>query len=212
MKNFEVLRNKLVDTLREKGIRSPKVLSAVGKIPRHVFVDEALSMRSYEDSALPIGNSQTISQPFVVALMTEALEVQQEDKVLEIGTGSGYQTAILAEFSRKVYTVEIDRELSEKARLRLREMGYENVFFKTGDGSLGWIANAPYNKIIVTAGARDIPNSLLKQLADGGRMIIPQGDRTVQNLLVIDKQGEKLTQRNICDVVFVPLLGKEGWD
>jgi protein-L-isoaspartate(D-aspartate) O-methyltransferase len=211
MKNFEILRNKLVETIRDKGIRNPKVLNAIGKIPRHLFVDEALSNDSYNDNALPIGNGQTISQPFIVALMTETLDIQPEDKILEIGTGSGYQTAVLAEFSRKVYSIEVDRELGERARKRLREMKYENVFFKIGDGSLGWIANAPYNKIIVTAGAKDIPESLLKQLADNGRMVIPQGDRSVQNLLVIDRQGEKFTRRNLGDVVFVPLVGKEGW-
>lgn len=212
MKNLDGLKQKLTGLLREKGIRNQKVLDAFLKVPRHLFVDEAFRQEAYADKALPIGNSQTISQPYIVALMTEALGLGEDDKILEVGTGSGFQTAILAQFSRRVYTVERDALLAEKARTRLREMGNQNVMFKIGDGTQGWTANAPYDKIIVTAGAREIPPSLLNQLAEGGRMVIPTGGISMQELLVVDKIGGQAVTKNICDVVFVPLVGKEGWE
>lgn len=212
MNDYSVLNKKLIDELRKKGIKDERVLNAFLKVPRHQFVDEVMAVRAYEDSALPIGQGQTISQPYIVALMTEALDLGKDDKILEVGTGSGFQAAILAQFSCKVFTVERNRELGVKSRDRLRKMGYENILFRIGDGTMGWPACAPYDRIITTAGATgEIPQSLLNQLADGGRMLIPSGNRTVQELLVVDKQGDSYTQKNICDVVFVPLIGKEGW-
>lgn len=212
MKNLDIYQRKLVDLLKEKGIQDGRVLAAFAKIPRHLFVDEALAQDAYKDNALPIGNSQTISQPYVVAMMTEALRLGTDNKILEIGTGSGFQAAVLAEFSRRVYTVERDPQLAEKARKRLRAMGYQNIMIKVGDGSTGWVANAPYDRIIVTAGATEsVPDSLLKQLADGGRMIIPIGDRKTQELLLIQKQGSSYATEKLGSVVFVPLVGKEGW-
>jgi protein-L-isoaspartate(D-aspartate) O-methyltransferase len=182
MDQYEGKNLALIEKLREKGIRNERVLSAFLKVRRHEFVDTGLISRAYEDRALPIGNGQTISQPYVVALMTEALNIGADDKILEIGTGSGFQAAILAQFSRRVYTVERDRSLGEKAQLRIRGMGYENVMFKIGDGSMGWLANAPYDRILVACGGKDVPESLLKQLSDNGRMIIPTGDRKHQEL------------------------------
>ncbi len=212
MNNLEIHQRKLVELLKEKGIRDSRVLQAFSKVPRHLFVDEALQMSAYKDDALPIGASQTISQPFVVAMMTEALALGADDKILEIGTGSGFQTAILAQFSRKVYTIEREPQLAEKARKRLRAMGYQNVMIKVGDGSTGWVANAPYDRIIVTAGATEsIPDSLLRQLADNGRMIIPTGDRRQQELTLVLKQGNSCTTQSLGAVAFVPLIGKEGW-
>ena len=208
---FEIYRRQLVDELRKKGISDERVLDAFAKVPRHAFVDGAMQQDSYKDNALPIGGGQTISQPYIVALMTQALKLGKDDKILEIGTGSGFQAAILAQFSRRVYTVERNHELAEKSRKLLRELGFQNIMFKVGDGSTGWIANAPYDRIIVTAGGKDMPQALVNQLADGGRMIIPLGDRTVQKLLVIDKKGTELVRSEIGDVVFVPLIGKEGW-
>ena len=210
--NLDIYQRKLVDLLKEKGIQDARVLAAFAKIPRHRFVDEALAQDAYKDNALPIGNSQTISQPYVVAGMTQALRLGKDDKILEIGTGSGFQAAVLAEFSRRVYTVERDPQLAEKARKRLREMGYQNIMIKVGDGSMGWVANAPYDRIIVTAGATEsVPESLLKQLADGGRMIIPTGDRKRQELLLIQRRGNEYSSEKLGSVVFVPLIGKEGW-
>ena len=210
--NLDIYQRTLVDLLKEKGIQDSRVLAAFAKIPRHLFVDEALAQDAYKDNALPIGNSQTISQPYVVAGMTQALRLGKDDKILEIGTGSGFQAAVLAEFSRRVYTVERDPQLAEKARKRLRELGYQNIMIKVGDGSTGWVANAPYDRIIVTAGATEsVPESLLKQLADGGRMIIPTGDRKTQELLLIQRRGNEYSSEKLGSVVFVPLIGKEGW-
>ena len=212
MRNFKGLQNRLVEILQEKGITNRHVLDAFLKVPRHLFVDEALREDAYRDKALPIGNGQTISQPYIVALMTEILGLSKDIKILEIGTGSGYQGAILSEFSRRVFTVERDPILSKRARTLLRRIGYHNIIFKVGDGSKGWVANAPYDRIIVTAGAtKEIPKHLLDQLSDNGRMIIPSGDRRAQQLLVVDKQGNNILTRNICDVVFVPLIGEQGW-
>ncbi len=212
MKNLTGRQKSLVELLRKKGITDKNVLDAFMKVPRHYFVDEALINGAYEDKALPIGNGQTISQPYIVALMTQALDLNNETKVLEIGTGSGFQTAILASLSKVVFSVERDVLLSRRAKNILRQIGFQNIIFKTGDGTRGWIANAPYDRIIVTAGAtKDIPKSLLNQLTDNGRMIIPSGDRITQQLLTIDKRGNEVTKQNICDVAFVPLIGKEGW-
>lgn len=202
----------LIKKLRGKGIADERVLDAFRKTPRHLFVDGAMYAQAYDDNALPIGRGQTISQPYVVALMTELLELGKDEKILEIGTGSGFQAAILAHFSRRVYTIERHRALGDAARKKLRELGHENVVCKVGDGTLGWPQYAPYDKIIVTAGAPATPHTLTAQLAAGGRMIIPTGDRSTQQLELYDRTAEGITKRVMGGVVFVPLIGKQGWD
>jgi len=201
----------LISQLRQKGITDENVLEAFSKVPRHLFTGN--SIQAYEDVALPIGHGQTISQPFIVALMTQLLELEknQNQKILEIGTGSGFQAAILAQFSRRVYTVERNKELGDKARVRLREMGYENIVFKVGDGTCGWQQWSPFDRIIVTAGAPVTPESLSGQLAQGGIMIIPTGGRTEQELIVYKKTENGLEARQAGKVVFVPLIGQHGW-
>jgi len=204
-------RESLVKILRGKGISDERILDAFRKVPRHEFLDGAMYAQAYDDNALPIGNGQTISQPYIVALMTQLLDLKKDEKILEIGTGSGFQTAILAQFSRRVYTVESQRELAEISRRRLRDMGYENIAFKYGDGSAGWPQHAPYAKIIVTAAAPEIPEVLGNQLDINGRMIIPIGDRYHQELIVYDRTDHGFEKRSEGGVVFVPLLGKHGW-
>lgn len=210
--NPKIASERLVRKLREKGISDERVLEAFRKVPRHEFVDGAMYAQAYDDNALPIGFGQTISQPSIVALMTQLLELKRDEKILEIGTGSGFQTAILAQFSRRVYTIERHRELGETARKRLRAMGYANITFKIGDGSNGWLQHAPFDKIIVTAGAPVVPQTLSNQLAVGGKMLIPTGDRQHQELLLYNKDNKELTCKSVADVVFVPLVGEHGWE
>jgi protein-L-isoaspartate(D-aspartate) O-methyltransferase len=207
----EIACERLIKKLREKGINDEKILDAFRRVPRHLFVDPIFYAQAYDDNALPLGDGQTISQPFVVALMTQWLQLGKDDKILEIGTGSGFQTAILAQFSRRVYTIERQQNLGDAARKRLREMGYENVVFKIGDGSHGWIQHAPFDRIIVTAGAPVLPPSLAGQLSIDGVMVIPTGDKHHQNLEVYEKKAEGLEKNSAGGVVFVPLIGKEGW-
>ena len=207
----EIASERLIKHLRLKGIGTEAVLDAFRKVPRHLFVDGAMYAQAYDDNALPIGCGQTISQPYVVALMTQCLDVKTDQKILEIGTGSGFQTAILAQFSRRVYTIERHRELGDAARKRLRAMGYENVVFKIGDGTKGWPQFAPFDRIIVTAGAPAVPQSFVKQLAEGGIMVIPRGDRGYQELEIYSKHGADIDKRVMGGVVFVPLIGQEGW-
>jgi len=202
---------RLIRKLQEKGIVDERVLDAFRKVPRHLFVDQLFTVQAYDDNALPIGSGQTISQPYIVALMTQSLELTKDQKILEIGTGSGFQTAILAQFSRRVYTIERQRDLGETARKRLREMGYENVVFKIGDGTLGWIQHGPFDRIIVTAGAPVVPPTLAKQLANDGIMIIPTGNREHQELEIYRKTAQGIQKENAGRVVFVPLVGNEGW-
>lgn len=209
--NPKIASERLIKILRGKGIADERVLDAFRKVPRHLFVDGAMYSQAYDDNALPIGCGQTISQPYVVALMTQLLQLKKDEKILEIGTGSGFQTAILAQFSRRVFTIERQRELADASRFRLREMGYENIACKSGDGTSGWSAHAPYAKILVTAGAPVIPEALLDQLETGGRMIIPVGDRTLQELVVYDKTENGYEKHNEGGVVFVPLIGQHGW-
>jgi protein-L-isoaspartate(D-aspartate) O-methyltransferase len=204
------LRNKLVKNLKKKGISDERVLDAISKVPRHVFFDDALLGHAYEDKAFPIGEGQTISQPYTVAFQTEKLEIRPGDKVLEIGTGSGYQAAILVELGARVYTIEYNRRLYETAREFLPRMGY-NPYFFYGDGSKGLPAKAPFDKIIVTAGAPIIPKALTDQLAEGGILIIPVGDRERQRMLRIRKINGKLIQEEFENFAFVPLLGEQGW-
>jgi protein-L-isoaspartate(D-aspartate) O-methyltransferase len=207
----EIACERLIKILRQKGITSESVLDAFRRVPRHLFVDKMLYAQAYDDNALPIGNGQTISQPYVVALMTQILRIEKDQKILEIGTGSGFQTAILAQFSRRVYTIERNRDLASAALKRLRDMGYENIVFKTGDGTRGWVQHAPFDRIIVTAGAPAIPQELVDQLAVGGRMVIPAGDRCIQDLEVYEKRADGIDKSKAGSVVFVPLIGEKGW-
>jgi protein-L-isoaspartate(D-aspartate) O-methyltransferase len=199
-------RDRLVQRLREHGIADERVLSVIGAVPRHIFIDEALSTRAYEDTALPIGHGQTISQPFIVALMTKTLLNKPRERVLEIGTGSGYQTAVLAALVKRVFTVERIAPLIERARERFRAMKLRNVRVKYDDGNLGWADQGPFDGIIVTAAARSVPAALLDQLAVGGRLVIPVGDDRTQALKVIDKTEEGIHEESLEYVRFVPLL------
>jgi protein-L-isoaspartate(D-aspartate) O-methyltransferase len=194
-----------------RGIHDKRVLQAMGAIPRERFVDRAMRWQAYDDRPLPIGQGQTISQPYIVALMSEALELRGNEKVLEIGTGSGYQTAVLAELSEAVYSVERVQALLERARAILDGLGYSNIFLKTYNGTLGWSEYAPYQAIIVTAGAPGIPRPLIDQLDEGGRFVIPVGDRFGQDLVKITKINGRLNEKSLGAVRFVSLIGEYGW-
>ncbi len=205
-------RQAMVETqLRRRGIRDERVLQVMSEMPRHDFVAPVYLFEAYEDHPLPIGEGQTISQPYMVAIMTEALELEPADKVLEIGTGSGYQTAILARLAAQVYTVEKFASLASAAEERLRGMAFTNVEFRTGDGSGGWPEHAPYQGIVVTAGAPYVPDALVEQLAEGGRLVIPVGDANQQELLQVVRRGSEREIRTINYCRFVPLTGKYGW-
>ncbi len=204
-------RKALVALLREKGIKSERVLDAINQLPRHFFFDSALISHAYEDKAFPIGEGQTISQPYTVAFQTELLDIHPGDKVLEIGTGSGYQGSILHLLGAQVFTIEYQKKLYEGTKRFLSRLGIEmNLFY--GDGSEGLPAYAPYDKILVTAGAPVVPTALLKQLKVGGILVIPVGDRRRQTMLKLTKKSEKQVLREEFDgFAFVPLLGKDGW-
>ena len=204
------LRQKLVKKLAEKGIKSEAVLAAINKVPRHVFFENALMDHAYQDKAFPIGEGQTISQPYTVAFQTEKLDVKPGDRVLEIGTGSGYQACVLLEMGAKVYTIEYNRKLYEHTRSFLPLLGYKPHFFY-GDGSKGLRVKAPYDKIIVTAGAPVVPSALTDQLAEGGILIIPVGDREKQMMVRIMKKNGALVKEELSNFAFVPLLGADGW-
>jgi len=195
-----------------RGIKDPRVIAAMKKVPRHLFVEEALQSQAYSDHPLPIGEKQTISQPYMVALMTEALQLKEKEKVLEIGAGSGYQTAILAELAEKVFSIERIRSLAIKARQLLYELGYFNVEIKIFDGTHGWMEEAPFDAIIVTAGAPDIPQPLLDQLAIDGRLVIPVGDAYAQDLMRVTKTKEGIKKEELGGCRFVKLIGKYGWE
>jgi protein-L-isoaspartate(D-aspartate) O-methyltransferase len=200
-------RDRLVMRLRENGIRNEKVLKAIATTPRHEFVDEALSSRAYEDTALPIGQSQTISQPWVVARMTEAvLECGPVEKILEVGTGSGYQAAILASLVPRVFTVERIDELLKLARRRFHKLGLHNIYTRYADGHLGWPSQAPFDGIVVTAAATEIPDELLEQLRVGGVMVAPVERRGMQRLLAIRRTEDGFEEEDLGGVIFVPLL------
>ena len=204
-------RQMLVQLLQEKGITDPEVLRAVGTVPRHMFIDTALHKRAYEDTALPIGMKQTISQPYTVARQTELLHVQKGSKILEIGTGSGYQAAILCEMGASVHTVERHQYLQDHARKVLQTLGYK-VRAKCGDGTEGWSAYSPYDGIVVTAGAPVVPEALVSQLNVGGCLVIPVGDQHVQTMLRITRVDEQeFVEEEFADFQFVPLIGREGW-
>lgn len=200
-------RERLIERLYEEGLSNPSVLEVIRRTPRHLFVDEALAHRAYEDTALPIGHNQTISQPFMVGRMTELLLAAGPlDKVLEIGTGSGYQTSVLAQLVERVFSVERIQALQERAKERLLELNLRNVVFRWGDGWEGWPALAPYNGIIVTAAAAEVPQALLDQLAPGGRLVIPVGAGDEQQLLLIVREDDGFTRHVLDAVRFVPLL------
>jgi protein-L-isoaspartate(D-aspartate) O-methyltransferase len=210
--DYRLARERMVkNQLIPRGIADENVLQAMGKVQRHLFVEEALVGEAYNDHPLPIGNKQTISQPYIVALMTEALELTGKEKVLEIGTGSGYQTAILAELSDMVYTVERIEPLLEKSKTLLQSLGYTNIFFKAYDGTLGWEDFAPFDAIMVTAGAPKVPDPLLKQLTDGGRMIIPIGNKYSQDLIRVTRVQDRFVEKNLGGCRFVDLIGEHGW-
>ncbi len=200
-------RDRLIGRLRDQGLTNPTVLERIRSVPRHLFVDEALASRAYEDTALPIGHGQTISQPYVVARMTEALlDGGPLNRVLEVGSGSGYQSAVLAPLVGTLYSIERVAALCQKARERLAELRLYNVRLRHGDGWAGWPAQAPYDGIVVAAAPESLPGQLLSQLADGGRMIIPVGSRSEQRLMQLRRSGNDFEQTNLGPVRFVPLL------
>jgi protein-L-isoaspartate(D-aspartate) O-methyltransferase len=201
----------VVEQLERRGIRDPRVLRAIGKVPRHLFVDEALVGRAYGDYPLPIGEGQTISQPYMVALMSEALELAGHERVLEIGTGSGYQTAILAELCGKVYSIERLKSLSDRAMRRLDDLGYFNVQVRVGDGSLGWREEAPFDAVIVTAAAPGVPPALVEQVAPKGRIVLPEGDAYSQVLKKGVREESGMRWSDLGGCVFVKLIGKDAW-
>jgi protein-L-isoaspartate(D-aspartate) O-methyltransferase len=209
---FAIARKKMVDLqIANRGIKDPRVLEAMLRVPRHLFVPEHLKSQAYEDHPLPIEEKQTISQPYIVALMTEALRLRGTEKVLEIGTGSGYQTAILAELAKEVYTIERLPLLAEKAKKRLDALGYRNIFYRVGDGTLGWPEEAPFDGILVSAAAPSVPQPLIDQLAMSGRLIIPVGDRLTQDLVLVERVPEGIRKSFLGGVRFVDLVGKWGW-
>jgi protein-L-isoaspartate(D-aspartate) O-methyltransferase len=217
---FENMRKKMVEEqIVARGVTDKRVLSAMNKVERHKFVPESLREDAYKDYPLPIGKGQTISQPYMVAIMTEELLIsppslcgdmlESSDRVLEIGTGSGYQTAVLAEIVKEVYSVERVESLANDAMTKLKEMGYNNILVKTGDGSKGWEEYSPFDKILVTAGTNHIPDSLFEQLKEGGRIVIPIGDKYTQELTVVTKVNGKMQEKKLFDCVFVPLIEDE---
>lgn len=210
--NYATARGRMLkEQLIPRGINDPNVLKAMETVPRHLFVEDALRGQAYGDFSLPIGEGQTISQPYIVALMSQSLQLKPTDTVLEIGTGCGYQTAILSQLCTKVHTVERIKPLMIKARRNFDQLHYLNIVCKVDDGTLGWKANAPYDAIIVTAAGPSIPEALLSQLADPGRMVLPVGDRQGQELIVVNKSQGQITYSSIELVRFVPLIGEQGW-
>jgi protein-L-isoaspartate(D-aspartate) O-methyltransferase len=194
-----------------RGINDARVITALRKVPRHLFVDPGIINRAYDDSALPIGDKQTLSQPYMAARMTEALGLVGDEKVLEVGTGSGYQTALLAELCFNVFSVEKIRPLSRKARTLLDSLEYQNIALHVGDGTIGWSEHAPYDAIIVTAGAPSAPKPLLEQLTEGGRLVIPVGDEHGQTLVRVTRTGTTFKEEQLGECKFVKLFGKYGW-
>lgn len=215
MRDYQDARHRMVEAqLAQRGVRDERVLSALRRVAREAFVDEGFEERAYEDSPLPIGSGQTISQPYIVARMAEAAKVEPGDRVLEIGTGSGYAAAVLAELAAAVFTIERHGELAGKAQERLKAAGYGNVLVRVGDGTKGWPEKAPFDAIVVTAGGPSVPHSLKHQLAIGGRLVMPVGDRRgVQRLLgVMRVAADTFEEDDLGGVLFVPLVGDEGWE
>ncbi len=210
---YERERQQMVDDqLARRGITDARILDAMRKVPRHLFVEEALRGRAYSDHPLPIGEEQTISQPYIVALMTQLLELTGQEKVLEIGTGSGYQTAVLAELSRRVCTIERLPRLAQRARALLEQFGYANVWVRVGSGTLGWPDEAPFDRILVTAGGPAVPPPLFQQLGEGGRMVLPIGDASNQTLSVVEKVRGEMKTHGHGECKFVKLVGKYAWE
>ncbi len=211
--NLERARARMVeDQLVARGITDTRVLGAMATIERHLFVEEALQERAYDDKPLPIGARQTISQPFMVGLMTQALGLHGDERVLEIGTGCGYQTAVLAELTANVFSIERISTLAVRARHLLDHLGYYNVATRVGDGTLGWSDEAPFDAIVVTAGTPQVPRPLISQLADGGRLVFPIGEEELQTLVRIRKEGERLREEYFGECRFVKLVGRYGWE
>lgn len=212
MMDWESLRRDMADTqLAPRGITDEGVLAAMREVPRHLFVAPGMETRAYGDHALPIGEGQTISQPYMVALMTQTLKLTGREKVLEIGTGSGYQTAVLAGLVEQVFSIERVASLATRARQVLEELGAANVAIRVGDGTIGWKEFEPYDRIIVTAGAPEVPQSLVEQLGDPGIMVVPVGTQGLQQLRIIVKSGGVVSETERGGCVFVPLVGREGW-
>src|SRR5512136_1095202 len=213
MIDFPRARLKMVEEqITSRGIKDSKLIAAMKKIPRHLFVEEALQNQAYTDHPLPIGEKQTISQPYMVALMTEALLLTGKERILEIGTGSGYQTAILAELSEKVFSIERIRPLAIRARKLVYELSYFNIEIKIFDGTFGWKEESPFDAIMVTAGSPDIPQPLINQLTIGGRLVIPVGDALVQDLFRVTRTEEGVKKEDLGGCRFVKLIGKYGWE
>ena len=205
-------RRKMVEEqLSDRGIKDLLVLEVMSRVPRHLFTLDSLQHRAYGDTPLPIGENQTISQPYIVAAMTEALKLKGHERVLEIGTGSGYQTAVVAELAAQVFSIERINALSRKAQQILEGLSYANIVFKMFDGTYGWPDQAPFDAIMVTAAAKEIPEALIKQLGDEGTLVAPAGGADKQKLIVLTKKGDRVSKREIGDCKFVPLVGKYGW-
>jgi len=212
MADHGYLRRRLVRDLEARGIHDQRVLDAIRKVPRHLFVRDHMVSQAYSDRALPIGRGQTISQPWVVARMTELLQVEESASVLELGTGTGYQTAILAHLARRVFSLERIQSLAREAIRRIQGLGLDNVKIQGFDGTVGWSDVAPFDRILVTAGAPRVPRPLLDQLARGGRLVIPEGDRQTQRLVVYERREKRFLRQEGEEVAFVPLIGRYGWE
>ena len=205
-------RHKMVEEqLSDRGIKDLSLMEVLSRVPRHLFVDSSLQHRAYGDCPLPIGENQTISQPYIVALMTEALQLKENDRVLEIGTGSGYQTAILAELVSQVFTIERIKLLVQKTKALLEGLKYKNIVFKAFDGTYGWRDQSPFDAILISAATPSIPSVLIEQLADKGRLVAPVGEKKSQDLIILNKNGDKVVRRKIGSCKFVPLIGKFAW-
>jgi protein-L-isoaspartate(D-aspartate) O-methyltransferase len=209
---FRGARQRLVDELRSKGIRDLAVLRAIEKTPRHLFVPTGIRHRAYDDAPLPVGNSQTISQPLIHAQYLELLQLKGTERVLEIGTGTGYQTALLSHLVAQVFSIERIAPLLDRAREILQQLGLRNTSLMIGDGTLGWREHAPFDAILVSAGAPAVPQPLLDQLADGGRLLVPVGDRETQHLVLYTRRADRMDKREVAPVRFVPLIGSHGWE
>ena len=208
---FVAQRRALIGRMQERGIRDLNVLRAFDLIHRHEFIPESVRHRAYEDAAVPIGHGQTASQPSLQALYMQVLDLKQGDKVLEVGTGCGFQTAVLAQLVDRVYSVERIRDLAVRAREKLDELRISNVAILVGDGTIGWSRYAPYDAILVAAGGPEVPRPLMEQLAEGGRMLIPVGGRDMQHLVLVERSGDQFSRREVTECTFVPLLGRFGW-
>ena len=205
-------RRKMIEgQLLERGIQDLVVMEAMGRVPRHLFVNSSLQHRAYGDCPLPIGENQTISQPYIVALMTQVLQLNGEERVLEIGTGSGYQTAILAELASQVFTIERIKPLAKNTKLLLERLRYKNIMFKAFDGTYGWRDQSPFNAILISASTPEVPTALIEQLADKGRLVAPVGGRESQDLVVLEKNGSRVVRSEIGSCKFVPLIGRFAW-